>query len=229
MTCFQLDDYYSSYNLLQEAYWFYSALAPDDIELRRLGGLCGINLVDTARIAVRVDYRLVSLARDIETKCAALSDDLVHGRCLVILGIVLRHAQQWEEALHYLDQAMAMLEAVGNIFNLAEAYQAISWVHLDEGRFPEALDATEAWKYAQLTESASIQAEISLDLGRILFDTNKDAEAWEHIEIALMKASYTRDHSAVAVAQASEYMGYGYLRRGDYQNAYGAYEAAAED
>ena len=32
----------------------------------------------------------------------------------------------------------------------------------------------------------------------------------------------------VYVARALEYMGYGYLRRGDYQNAYGAYEAAAE-
>ena len=31
-----------------------------------------------------------------------------------------------------------------------------------------------------------------------------------------------------SVARALEYMGYGYLRRGDYQNANGAYEAAAE-
>ena len=29
-------------------------------------------------------------------------------------------------------------------------------------------------------------------------------------------------------AMTLEYMGYGYLRRGDYLNAYGAYEAAAE-
>ena len=29
-------------------------------------------------------------------------------------------------------------------------------------------------------------------------------------------------------ATVLEYMGYGYLRRGDYLNAYGAYEAAAE-
>ena len=32
----------------------------------------------------------------------------------------------------------------------------------------------------------------------------------------------------LAVAQALEYMGYGYLRRGDYQNAYDAYGTAAE-
>ena len=30
-------------------------------------------------------------------------------------------------------------------------------------------------------------------------------------------------------ARTLEYMGYGYLRRGDYLNAYGAYEAAAEN
>jgi tetratricopeptide (TPR) repeat protein len=64
------------------------------------------------------------------------------------------------------------------------------------------------------------------DFGKVLFSANKDAEAWKQIEIALMKASYTGDR--FTIARALEYMGYGYLRRGDYQNAYGAYEAAAE-
>ena len=42
-----------------------------------------------------------------------------------------------------------------------------------------------------------------------------------------MKASYIGDR--IAIARALEYMGYArYLRRGDYHNAYGAYEAAAE-
>ena len=41
-----------------------------------------------------------------------------------------------------------------------------------------------------------------------------------------MNASYIGDR--MYVARALDYMGYGYLRRGDYQNAYGAYDAAAE-
>jgi len=40
-----------------------------------------------------------------------------------------------------------------------------------------------------------------------------------------MKASYIGDRFSIACAL--EYMGYGYLRRCDYRNAYGAYEAAA--
>jgi len=40
-----------------------------------------------------------------------------------------------------------------------------------------------------------------------------------------MKASYIGNR--LEVAKASEYMGYGYLRRGDYENGYGAYKAAA--
>jgi hypothetical protein len=63
-------------------------------------------------------------------------------------------------------------------------------------------------------------------LGRILFNTNRDTKAWKYIEISLINASYIGDR--LQVARALEYMGYGYLRRGDYQNAYGAYEAAAE-
>ena len=41
-----------------------------------------------------------------------------------------------------------------------------------------------------------------------------------------MKASYIGNR--FLSAQALEYMGYGYLCRGDYQNAYGAYEAATK-
>jgi tetratricopeptide (TPR) repeat protein len=160
-------------------------------------------------------------------KCAALSDNIIHARSLVLLGAVLQEARQPQEALRCLDQARTMLKAAGNTYNLADAYRITSWVHYSQGRLPEALDAIEeAWKLAQLTESVSFQAEISLELGRILFSTNRDTEAWEYIEISLMKASYIGNR--LTVARALEYMGYGYLRRGDYQNAYGAYEAAAE-
>ena len=126
-----------------------------------------------------------------------------------------------------MDQARTMLKAAGNTPNLATACKNISWVYYHEGRLPEALDAIEeAWKYAELTNSPAIQAGVSLSFGMVLFSANKDAEAWKQIEIALMKASYTVDR--FTIARALEYMGYGYLRRGDYRNAYGAYEAAAD-
>ena len=59
-----------------------------------------------------------------------------------------------------------------------------------------------------------------------LFSTDEDTEAWKYLDITLMKASYIGNR--LQVGYAYEHMGYGYLRRGDYQNAYGAYEAAAE-
>ena len=224
-TYHQLGNYHPSYNHLQEAYRLFNTLPPGDNELQRLSAQSGIDLVDTARFILH-DNEVVSLARDVEMKCASLSDDVVHGRCLVFLGLVLRNVQQRKEALHYLDQARTMLQAVGSTANLAEACQMISWVHCDEGRLSEALDAIEeAWKHAELTNSPSIQADISLTFGKILFSANRDAEAWKHIETVLKRASYIGDH--VTVARALEYMGYGYLRRGDYQNAYSAYEAAA--
>ena len=224
----ELGDHHSSYDHLRDAYRLFNTLPPDELELRRLGGQCGIDLGDAARMALQDEVKTISLARDVETKCAALSDDIIHGRSLVLLGAVLKDAGQPQEALRYLDQARTMLKAAGNTFNLAEAYQITSWVHYSQGRLPEALDAIEeAWKYAQLTENVSIQAVISLDFGKILFSINRDTEAWEYIEISLMKASYIGRR--LTVARALEYMGYGYLRRGDYQNAYGAYEAAAEN
>jgi len=222
-----LGDSGPSYDHLQEAYVLFNSLPLGEVELQRLGGLCGIDLVDTAQFELHDKDMIVSLARDVETKCAALSDDVIHGRSLVILGAVLHRAQQLHEALRCLDQARAMLKVAGNTYNVANAYQITSWVHYDEGRLSEALESIEeAWKGAELTENVSIQAEVSLDFGRILFSANRDTEAWKHTEIALMKASYTGNR--LLIARALEYMGYGYLRRGDYHNAYGAYEAAAE-
>jgi tetratricopeptide (TPR) repeat protein len=224
----QLGDHHASYAHLQEAYWLLNTLPPGDVQLQRLGGQCGINVVDAARLVLWPDNdEIVSLARDVETKCAVISDNIIRARSLVLLGVVLHEAQQPQEALRYLDQARTVLTAAGDTFNLANAYQITYRVHYGQGRLPEALDAIEeAWKHAQLTEHMSIQAAISLDFVKILFSTNRDTEAWEYLELSLMKASYIGDR--LAVAHALDYMGYGYLRRGDYKKAYGAYEAAAE-
>jgi tetratricopeptide (TPR) repeat protein len=218
---------HSSYDHLREAYRLFNTIPPGEVELQRLGGQCGIDLFDTARLVLQDNDEVLSLARDVERKCAALSDSIIHGRSLVLLGAVLKNARRWQEALSYLDQARTMLKAAGNTYSLAEANQITSWVHYDQGRLPEALDAIEeAWNHAQLTENVSIQADIFLSFGKVLFSDNKDAEARKYIEISLMKASYIGKRFTVACAL--EYMGYGYLRRGDYQHVYGAYEAAAE-
>ena len=126
-----------------------------------------------------------------------------------------------------MDRARTVFMAVGHPLNLARAYHVISWVHLDEDKLPDALDAIEeAWKYAELSSSQYTQMAISQTFGRILFKTDQDTKAWKHIEIALTNASYVGDR--YNVARALEFMGYGYLRRGDYENAHGAYEASAE-
>ena len=128
-----------------------------------------------------------------------------------------------------MDWAWTMLKAAGNAYNLANAYLVTLRVHYGQGRLPEALDAIEeAWKHGQLTKNEFIQAHISLDFGLYLFNAKvaRDAKALEYIEISLMKASSIGHW--LTVTQALEYMGYGYLHRGNYQNAYDAYEAAAK-
>jgi hypothetical protein len=48
----QLGDHHSSYDHLQEAYQLFNTLPPGEVELQRLGGQCGIDLVDAARMAL---------------------------------------------------------------------------------------------------------------------------------------------------------------------------------
>ena len=161
----KLGDHLSSYNHLQDAYQLFNTLPPGESASQRLSCQCANDLVNAARMTLPVERQdeVISLARVVEKKCAALSDDVIHGRSLMLLGAVLHRAQQPHEALRYLEQARTMLKAMGNIPTLATACQFISWVHYKEGRLPKALDTIgEAWKYVELTDSPSIQAIVSL-------------------------------------------------------------------
>ena len=223
----QLGDVRSSYNHVQEAYLLSNEPSASEIELQRIHCKCGIDLVEVGRVVFEDMGEVVTLARDVESKCAALSDDQLHGWSLVRLGAALNEAEQRQEALEHLNRALIMLKAVENIPYLASAYQVIAVVLDRERRLPEALDAIhEAWKLIESSSNLNTQAIISLDSGLIHFSANRDTEAWKHTERALMKASQVGNR--LITARALELMGYGYLRRGDYENAYGAYEAAAE-
>ena len=222
----RIGEHRQSYDHLQEAYRLFNTL-PIEVELQRLSGLCGVDLTSVARSTLQDKAKAVSLARDVEIKCAALSDDIVHGRSLNVLGVALIGAGQPQEALVHLHHARAMLKAVGNTPNLANACRFIARAHFKAGRIPEALDAVqEAWALIESSAMAEQQEYISMEFGKILFSANRDTEAWKYIEIALNKASAIGNRHDIA--KALEYMGYGYLRGGDYKNAYGAYEAAAE-
>ena len=138
-----------------------------------------------------------------------------------MLGKVLQNYGDRQEALRHLERARLMLG------NNTEVYLWIAYVHYDEKKLPEALDAAkEAWKISEPYNDMVNQAHISFVLGTILFSADRDTEAWKYMEISLTKNLElgNRRDSAMTL----EYMGYGYLRRGDYLNAYGAYKAAAE-
>ena len=148
ITYFRLGSRGTSYNHIQEAYELFNTFPPAEVESHRLVGLCGIDLVDNARILDKDDS--VSLTLDVEKKCTTLSDDLVHGRSLMGLGDAMIEAQRWQEALYYLDDARTVFKAVGNAFYLSCVYQCTAWVHYHEHRLSDALDAIEeAWKYTK--------------------------------------------------------------------------------
>ena len=113
-TYFLLSEFQPAYDHLQEAYQVFNALPPGDHELQRDCCECGNHLIVVARIVLDTD-KAVSLARDVETKSAALLDDVVHAQSLLSLGASLNKAEERQEALHHLDRAMTMSKAVGSI------------------------------------------------------------------------------------------------------------------
>jgi tetratricopeptide (TPR) repeat protein len=224
----QLGDHRSSYKHLKEAYLLSNDHSAGEVELQRIHCQCGIDLVAVTRRTSKDKAEAVSLAQEVESECAALSDDQIHGRSLVHLGSALSTAQRPQEALDYLNRARIKLESLKTTPYLATACQAIAREHFYEWRIPEALDAIqEACKLIESVSNLNAQAQTSLLSGLIHFSANRDTDAWKHIETALMKASDIGNR--LTIARALELMGYGYIRRGDYENAYGAYEAAMEN
>ena len=247
-TCSYLGEYYAAYDHLKEAHRLYNTLLPSqkwyDLsmgflgkkngpraftrnpskhELHRLCCLCGIDMIEVACI-FEDGNKVVSMARDVEKQAATVSDNQIHARSLMTLGSVLDDYGDRREALRHLERAKQMTIASDS---LIDVYYLIAYVHYHEKRLPEALDAAEeAWKISEPDKNLVTAARISYLLGTILFSANRDTEAWKYMEISLTNSLElgNRPDSAMAL----EYMGYGYLRRGDFLNAYGAYEAAAE-
>ena len=140
----------------------------------------------------------------------------------MILGSALADYGHRQEALRHLERAKPM--ASGTL--TSDIYFWIAYVHYCGKRLPEALDAAEeAWKLSG-PDNLVDQALNSFLLGRILFSANRDTEAWKYMKISLTNNLELENRRGSA--RTLEYMGYGYLRRGDYLNAYGAYESAAE-
>ena len=180
-------------------------------------------MVEGARLTFEDSDKVVSLARDVEKQAAAILDDHIHAKSLMMLGKVLDRSGYQQEALRHLERAKLM-----GIDDLAsEIHYFIALVHYHENRLSEALDAAEeASKLSESDNNLVNQVRISFVLGMILFSANRDTEAWKYLEISLtnnLELGNRRD-----TASTLEYMGYGYLRRGDYVNAYGAYKAAAD-
>ncbi|EDR09251.1 uncharacterized protein LACBIDRAFT_296727 [Laccaria bicolor S238N-H82] len=188
-TYYNLDNKHDlAYANLQQAYQLFNALPPDNLT-RRLGGQCGIDFVNCAR-HVDEQSKIVALARDVEARSSTLSDNLVHARSLVFLGVVLDMAERWSEALHSLSQAEILLTVLENDANLAYAYQITARVYYHRHQLQDALAAVdEAWKYAELSDSSYIQAFISQEYARILFSADRDREAWARLEVSLMMAA----------------------------------------
>ncbi|PPQ95395.1 hypothetical protein CVT26_008240 [Gymnopilus dilepis] len=211
---------------LNRAYQLFNWSEHSDVHWQKVIGRCGIDLIQAARPVCALPD-VIELAQDVEIKCRTLPDHQIHGRVLLQLGFILQKSGRTEEAWTYLHPAKTVLEAGGNSLDIAEVYQAIGRLHLQQKQFTEAKDAIEeAWRHAEMSKIPSIQAQVSLELGDILYSLDRDAEAMKYVEIGLIMSSQVGHIRELA--SALEYMGYGYLRRGDYQDAYSAYIAAEE-
>ena len=180
-----LGEYSVAYHHLQEAYKLYNALLPGTRNLQRLCCQCGISMVDGAysSLTFKDGGNVVSLARDVEKQAATVSDELeyIYARSLVMLGRVLNRYGHRQEALNHLERAKLMDTGASALSS--DIHYSIVLVHHHDNRLPEALDAAkEAWKLSDpYTNDLVRQAQNSFLLGMILFNVNRDTEAWKYL------------------------------------------------
>jgi tetratricopeptide (TPR) repeat protein len=165
-------------------------------------------MVDGTRLTFEDGEKAVSLARDVEKQSATISDDLIHGRSLIILGLVLDNSGHRQEVLRHLERAKLKVKESTLI---SDALYSIALVHYHEDRLPQALEAVkEAWGHAESSNSLVDQAQTSLVFGMILFSANRDTEALKYIEISLRKNSLLGNRRDNATA-LEYYFTYTYL------------------
>jgi hypothetical protein len=110
-------------------------------------------MVDGARLTFEDGEKAVSLARDVEKQSATISDDLIHGRSLMMLGLVLDNSGHRQEALRHLERAK--LKVKGSTL-ISDALYSIDLVHYHENRLSEALEAVkEVWGHAESSGSGA--------------------------------------------------------------------------
>ena len=98
-----------------------------------------------------------------------------------MLGRVLNRYGHRQEALNHLERAKLMDTGASALSS--DIHYSIVLVHHHDNRLPEALDAAkEAWKLSDpYTNDLVRQAQNSFLLGMILFNVNRDTEAWKYL------------------------------------------------
>lgn len=144
------------------------------------------------------DKGSLPVARDVETK-SAVSDDLVHVRSLITLwkGLEMdrRPCDTW---------SLPSRRLWGSFNTSLGVYQSIACDHYYDNRRWTLWRG--AWKHA----AAALVLSVNLLMVQV-----QDTEAWKW-------PSWRSRILGIDATLALEYMGYGYLRRGDYLNAYRA-------
>jgi tetratricopeptide (TPR) repeat protein len=92
-------------------------------------------MVDGARLTFEDGEKAVSLARDVEKQSATISDDLIHGRSLIILGLVLDDFGHRQEALRHLEHA----ESSNSLVDEAQTSLVFGMILFSANRDTEAL------------------------------------------------------------------------------------------
>ena len=214
---------------LSEALQLFDELTIDE-NVAKLATECGLLLARSRDFLDNLDEsrrETVSFVRTLYSKYEAALNDFWRASILKELGDQLSFVDQFEEALELLGRARDIFTRLEDPSGIAETLTTMSRLYCRTSQLDKALEAIdEASTVESVGTNNVLHARIYISYGTVLIYLCRYTESLAKLQTSL--SAYMYIGALLGIAQCLENIGYAYVKKGYYQDALAAYEAAVE-
>ena len=212
---------------LSEAFQLFNGLKTNSY-VAKLATECGLLLARTRIFLRRSSTKVISFLRTLQSKYETVLDDFGRASILKELGHQLSFNYEYEEALDVLGRAKDIFTQLEDPCGVAETLMNMSRLYCQTSQLDDALEAIDGASNIESVKSVNIHlhAQIHIYYGLVLISLCRYPEALAKLEASLSSFMYIG--VPLGGAQCLENIGYVCMKRGNYQDAVVAYEAAVE-
>lgn len=134
------------------------------------------------------------------TQWRSLADPTELARVLNNLGLAVQAQEKWVATLRCYREALDLLGATASVVELARVHNNLGRLHFAQGRYPEAESCFRQADAPALRRTGDfrLRASVSHNLGNVLVEAGRGAEALPHLERARVLWAFLADNVMLA-------------------------------